>query len=290
MMKNIKLLPRPSELGSHNYAFIDRIFYDQVGKTLPVLEVVMPTMQAQAHLYPYLLLLDELDDASWIALNETIAGQIALSEPLLCSVFFTSRLLPKTLCQILAERLIRKYDDKYYVLRYYDPRVISHLLWMFSDEEWRAFELETRCSSWTIYLNGGWHSFEIETNEDDVRDCTVRNSKETLLNIGDINSVFSVLPKEAHLKDHIHLSQKVNGYLVTAKDQYGFVNPLDRIAFAHHCVTVGEGFDETPFMAKAISNGKQNNMRYTTFTGNFSPPDWLLINDQLAHEHTKEKM
>ncbi|WP_157953000.1 DUF4123 domain-containing protein [Limnobaculum parvum] len=290
MMKNIKLLSQPSERGSHNYAFIDRIFYDHIGQTLPVLEVVMPTMQAQAHLYPYLLLLDELDDDSWIALNETIAGQIALSEPLLCSVFFTSRLLPKALCQILAERLIRRYDDKYYVLRYYDPRVMTHLLWMFPDEEWQAFELETKCSSWSIYLNGGWHSFEIGSDENGVGANTVRINKETLLNIGDINCVLSALPKETQLEDHIRLSQKVNGYLITAKDRYGFVNPTDRIAFALHCATVGERFDETPFMTRAISNARQENIGYAIFTGNFSPLDWLLIKDQLVHECVKERV
>lgn len=287
-MKNIKLLSRPVERSSHNYAFIDRAFYNQVDNTLPVLEVVTPNIQAQAHLYPYLLILGELDDESWIMLNQRIESQITAREPLLCSTFFSSSLQPKALCHALAENLIRKYDDGHYILRYYDPRVLGQLLWMFSDSEWLRFYQETKTSSWSFCLNGSWHSFDIEPLCMSDSSSTKDNEKDDLLRIGNINKALSSLPKEIEIGNYILLSKKINNYIKTSEEKYGFVSADDKVSFSIHNVLIGEGFDDTPFMVKAMNSELYRKYGYVSFMKYLSTNDWEIIKYQLTHSYNME--
>lgn len=286
-MKNIEILAQPLERSKHNYALIDRVFYNNMDEDFPVLEVVTPNIQAQAHLYPYLLPLDSLSDSAWVRLNRIINAQTKQQEPLLTSLFFTSEYHPETLSKVLAEQLIKKFDNKYYVLRFYDPRVFVQLLWMLPDNDWLTFSTGTGSSDWSLFIQSCWHSVSLSRKSFDNNEVNITRN---LLNIGMINRVLLKLPKEKNIFKYIDLSKGINEALVVSSDKYKLLDVDDRILFAFHSITIGQLFHEVPMVMNVMKKISYQDIGYKELVSDFSELDWKLIKDYTENKLLKGEL
>lgn len=275
-------------LAKHNYALIDRLFYNEIDSSYPVLPIVTPIIEAQAQLYPYLLPLDELSLESWSNLCRLINQQVASNEPPLCAIFFKSDLLAKELCGRLADYLIKSIDRKNYILRYYDPKILVQLFRAFSQKELEHFLEISSSDVWTFYLNSQWNSiiFKKEVSECDGFIC---DKPINIKNIGIINRVLLALPKARTLSEYVDLSERVSNSLDDCEKVFKIYRNIDRELFAKHCMTIHSRFYNCRTMSTLLSSGIENEIYYTDIINNITETQWDIIKYECT-ELDKEMM
>lgn len=275
-MKEAHYLNESVTLADHNYALIDRLFYNDIDKDFPVLQIIQPLLEAQAHLYPYLLPLDELNLESWSKLSKLINRQTASSEPPLCAVFFNSNLLPDELCSRLADYLIKKINERNYILRYYDPKILVQLFRMLNPDELSDFLDITSSNLWTIYLNERWNSIVFQEKIDG--DSNFNDNKTINFDdIGIVNRVLSTLPKAKSLIEYVEISGKIATSLDNAKREYQIHSNSDRELFATHCMSIHERFYISPTMSNLLASAIRDKTNYTDIVNNITESQWDII-------------
>lgn len=277
-MSLVKFLAVPLSIKEHDYAIIDRAIYHEIDEDFPSLEMVTPVLQAQAHLYPYLIPLKSMTLRAWEKFNTIIAQQLANLETPISSLLLKTDQIPSELCSRLANYLTQTIENKNYILRYYDPRVLIQLSWMYSAEELIRFYSLTGVSEWTFYFNNQWNTLILEHKKPNINSIiSPQLNYQQFARISFINQLISKYKPIQSLDDYLTLSKLINNALVKAEIHYHFSNKNDQSIFVQHSLLYGEDFDLTPTMQKVLKGQFSRDSRYGDRVASFNHKDWQRV-------------
>lgn len=123
----------------YGYAVVNPLQVDE-GEfaDLPTTPIVPEPFRMQPHLFPVLLVLDELDFDTRIGLlNRMRAWEIGSEFPFF-SALIKSDATPLRMQRHLARQMMRQHRDGVDLLRPFDPRVFRHLTWLLTNEQMDA--------------------------------------------------------------------------------------------------------------------------------------------------------
>lgn len=241
-------LDAPGILSEHNFALIDRVKHQNIEASWPVLELVSPLLRPQAKLYPWLLPLNELSSDEWHRLLVQLGEAKNAQEPVCCLL-----LQSHSTKEALRDKLIKAlyFTDeqrKGYILRYYDPRVFSHLVWMLTPYLLAQTLPVREVEHWTFWLEGKWHTVKLPLafawQPGDPHMLPV----EQLQRCGLINQVLEQISPVDDMQQRQQVSQKIDG-LIEQAGRLNFSDKHDQMAFALQGLKQSDAFWTAPKMA-----------------------------------------
>lgn len=268
-------LNKPLSIAEQNYAIIDRVIYPDIAQDFPVLEIVTPIIQPQAHLYPYLLPLKTLPLTLWQQFNNMIQSQIKQSKNSLSILLIKSDDSTESLIFNLANYLIHSFKQRNYILRYYDPKVFVQLCWILGRYGLNTLSKVTGVYDWTFYINQQWNTLSITQEEPKDSTLSEQLNYEQLKNIGLINTILSKYFPFHSIFEHISYSQKISLALQQAESN-NVTNREDKLLFAQHYLFFGQEFLSLPIIQKILNNYEEVG-HYSEQMSKLTKLDWLKI-------------
>ncbi|WP_340617951.1 DUF4123 domain-containing protein [Xenorhabdus entomophaga] len=237
-------LPESLPLENHRYALIDRALFPELDDELPVIEVVSPLLAPQAELYPWLIPMHELSPTMWVNLFSSINKSIEEQRQPIVSLFFDSELPPEEMKNRLVHGLyIQDKSRKGFILRYYDPRVLFHLSWLWDIPTFRSQLSVDTIKHWTFYLAGEWHTLSF-SQEEPYKIAPANIQINRVHRIGMINQVLAKMSPIPNLKERKKVSMEIEGLFQVATERFKLTHRNDLVAFAFYGVTVNMFFYE----------------------------------------------
>ncbi|MDA8515701.1 DUF4123 domain-containing protein [Citrobacter sp. Igbk 16] len=237
-------------LSQHDFAIIDRVQHPDIDKSWPVLKMVSPMLKPQAHLYPWLLALKELNAGDWNMLMTELRQEQSPEIPPLCTLLIKSDRTVSEIRSLLIKAM--HFTDEHHrrhILRYYDPRVLFHLSWMFTCRQLMELIPVRQVSHWTLWIEGQWHTLVCHPSE--VTHTSIEYeavfSAERLKNIGLINRVLMEIPFITDIAERRNCSQRIEK-LVSQGLSLGLTHDNDLIAFACSSLTRKPDFLHIPII------------------------------------------
>lgn len=174
----------------------------------------------------------------------------------------------------LTDRLTVRHNGRQALLRYFDPRVLLQLSWMLSPAQlsWLLGPIDR----FAYCLADGWHLLERPQSEA-VSGQGVDTQR--IARLGAINEVAFGLDAVTDRDDVIAISRGVETALRRA-EQLGFQDEDDRIAFAHHAITVHPRFDTHPQIVRLLAS-VNTQASYRDCAALLNAEDWQRIRDEL---------
>lgn len=269
-------LPKHNDLGRHQFAIIDKHISNELTEEYPTLDIVSENLKPQSHLYPALLPLHELSSPQWKLLIEEIQQNTEKSNPRI-SLLLESQLSAETIRKELANILIINDDNnRNFILRYYDPRVLFQLSWMLTPWQLQIVLKTHVIPSWTYLLEKNWYTLyfpeKINHQNDDPIDLPV----EQISRIGLINQTLSKLPIITPLHKRIMTSKFIDKLLLKA-NSCGLTEKNDVVTFAQQGIKFQCAFWLNPEIIKILNVAKNNTKHYHRMTSNWNESYWENI-------------
>jgi len=261
-------------LGSHQYAVIDRKLVSTIPKSWPVIELILPVLAPQAHLYPWLVPLRELPVQEWDKLMTALTRHSGFRSPEKCSLLLSSDCSPEHVKSALVNALYFKdTQHKGHILRFYDPRVLFHLHWMLCP--WRLYNLLSAkdVPRWTFWLDGSWHTLEFLESIAGKPTENAGIPLHQLAYCGLINQALQQLPGCADMKQRQQISRRLEALLKQA-EKCELPTEEDRLAFALHGMVQREGFWKAPKMSAFLQQASHSPNLYRVETGGWDETRW----------------
>jgi len=261
-------------LGAHQYAVIDRKRVPELPQSWPVIELILPMMAPQAHLYPWLVPLRELPSQEWEGLMTTLSRHSGARSPEKCSLLLSSACSPEQVRSALVNALYFK-DSQHngHILRFYDPRVLFHLHWMLTPWQLTSLLTAKDIPCWTFWLEGGWHTLEYSRDAVSMPGAASAINLQQLALCGPINQALQQLPACSDIDQRQQISRKLADLLRQASE-CGLYTDEDRIAFALHGLVQRQGFWNTPKMSAFLQQASQNADLYRSETSSWDETRW----------------
>ena len=266
---------RPLQLVEHQYAVIDRMRLAELPEGWPLIELVSPMLAPQAHLYPWLVPLHQLPSGEWNAFMAKMSRHTdSVSAPECALLLSSSRPVQDVRSALVNALYFKDAQQRGYILRYYDPRVLFHLHWMLSP--WQLFnQLSAQeIPYWSFWLDGRWHTLEFPARESYQPGDRAEMPLEQLQRSGQINLALQKLPRSVDMAQRQKISRRLDTLLMQA-EVCGLSIQEDRIAFALHGLSQCEGFWKAPKMAAFLDLARLTPDYYRDATGNWDEHRWM---------------
>lgn len=230
----------------------------------PWIRLIPSGLAQHSELLPALLPLAQLNAAQAQLLSEVLehTTRHAPSGPAMLLTVPEHRDSPAAaqtdaLCQHLESFLSYRHQQRRLLLRYYDPRVWTQLLWRLPPPALRA--LYGPVTQWHFPFAGHWIA---QAPPLALADATLDDStREAFLWIGDINAVWQQLPAATTLDEHLSGSRHILELLVRARHTHG-LNQADSIPFAVQGMSLGLQFDQHPQVVALLQAHRDNGLNW----------------------------
>ncbi|MDT4307834.1 DUF4123 domain-containing protein [Klebsiella aerogenes] len=266
-------------LSQHDFAIIDRVQHPDIDKSWPVLEIVSPMLKPQAHLYPWLLPLKELNAGDWNMLMTDLRQAKKPESPPLCSLLIRSDRAVSEIRGLLIKAMhFTDENHRRHILRYYDPRVLFHLSWMFTYRQLMELIPVQQVSHWTLWIEGQWHSLLCHHSEKmfpSIEHEAVFPAVR-LKNIGLINRVLMEIPFITDIAERRSCSQRIEK-LVNQGLSLGLTHHNDLIAFACSGLTRAPDFWRIPIIQEWLRYAEKTPEVFSRKIKSLSDDEWQKI-------------
>lgn len=215
-------------------------------------------------------------------LLELLADQLDNGKPPVFIAFLKANISQKQLATHLKQRLItRDANNKRMLLRFFDPRVLSHLRWMLNDDQLKALLGPIRL--WTYRLGDHWEKVEGGGKptshpliiDDAQHACIAR--------IGLINRLQSEADEQPG-GDLPAPGREIDTWLRKGQVQ-GLRGQKDLIGYAMDGLARRADFDHHPRIDHMISEARDGVRSYHSARRSLSESDWQVIASQLDSKY-----
>ncbi|EOC0417691.1 DUF4123 domain-containing protein [Cronobacter malonaticus] len=274
-------------LSEHQYMVIDRMNTGKIPDTLPVIELTTPLTAGQAHLYPWLLPLNDLSTSDWNWLESRYRqSQVTKEQPPGCLLLTGSQPSEIVRHHLTNALFISDQQQNKHVLRYYDPRVLFHLIWMM--DAWSLANLLAvrDIPDWTFWLDGQWHTLSFIADQRPEAGRT--NSTQlfsSLQRIGLINNVLTRLPEIDDLTQRERQS-KIIFQLLEAGENW-LKNPDDLSEFALSGVKYGMNFYLSEPVQSLLKESEKQPGTYCQVARSWNREKWSAVMNETTHTMPK---
>ncbi|EPG4211588.1 MULTISPECIES: DUF4123 domain-containing protein [Klebsiella] len=266
-------------LSQHDFAIIDRVQHPDIDKSWPVLEMVSPMLKPQAHLYPWLLPLKEMSAADWNMLMTNLRQEKKPEIPPLCTLLIRSERTVSEMRSVLIKAMhFTDENHRRHILRYYDPRVLFHLSWMFTYRQLMELIPVRQSSYWTLWIEGQWHTLVCHPSEvmlTSVEHETVFPAAR-LKNIGLINRVLMEIPFITDIAERRNCSQRIEK-LLSRGLSLGLIHHNDLIAFACSGLTREPDFWRIPIIQEWLRCAENTPEVFSRMINGLSDIEWQKL-------------
>lgn len=261
-------------LGAHQYAVIDRQIVSDIPESWPVMELILPMLAPQAHLYPWLVPLRELPAGEWEKLMSALSQCSELNPPRMGNLLLTSPCPPQQVRNALIKALYFKdLQLNGHILRFYDPRVLFQLQWMLSPWQLSNVMSIKDITHWTFWLDGNWHTLTGDACPSARPEEMFGIQVEQLAQCGRINQALRQLPIFTELDKRQQISRQLDALLSQA-ERCGLATEEDCISFALHGLVRPEAFWVLPKMSAFLQQARQNPHFYRNETSQWDDKRW----------------
>ncbi|WP_340608928.1 DUF4123 domain-containing protein [Xenorhabdus bharatensis] len=274
-------LPESLPLENHRYALIDRALFPELDDELPVIEVVSPLLAPQAELYPWLISMHELSSTQWVNLFSAINKSIEEQRQPMVSLFFDSELPPEEMKKRLVHGLyIQDKSRKGFILRYYDPRVLFNLSWIWDINTFRHQLSVDAIKHWTFYLAGKWHTLSFSQEEPyQILPAHIQISR--IHRIGMINQVLVKMLPISDVKERKRISVEIEGLFQVATERFKLTHRNDLVAFVLYGVTVSLSFYEHKYFKALLIDSAEYEEYFSRVMLNVNDPKLKEVKENL---------
>jgi hypothetical protein len=273
----IEYITQHRALGTHQYAVIDRQLVPELPGSWPVIELILPMLAPQAHLYPWLVTLSEMPSPEWKTFMADLSAHAGPRSPEFCSLLLSSTLSPQQIQSALVNALYFKdAGHNGHILRFYDPRVLFHLHWMLSPWQLSNLLSARDIPCWTFWLEDGWHTLEFTDHAAVKPTDTAAISLHQIAHCGLINQALQQLPSYADMQQRQHISRRLESLMMQAA-KCGLSTDEDRIAFALHGLIQPEGFWAARNMSVFLQQASQYPDLYRNETHSWDESRWQEV-------------
>lgn len=149
-------------IDTHDYAVIDKARFSYIPDKLELLPLIPHALAGQQSQLPVLMPLTGVDPIYLLEAFEDAFQHYHIGFPFMFETLLKSQLSTSEMWRHLTgQLLLRSLDGDNYLLRYYDPRVFSQLLWILSTPRLRLLMggiINPAITGWTIFLDDHWHT------------------------------------------------------------------------------------------------------------------------------------
>lgn len=258
------------------HVLVDRLLVQDWQADLPWRAVVPDSLPNECHLLPAVLQLDQLDEAH----RQHVQQQLAVEgvHDVAPAMLIGSDLSADALARQLARHaVITLADNSRALLRFADPSVFVHLLWVLP-----LPHLASLCDGierWSMPFRSLWWELEFGERPEGAWARLDEAQSIALTHVGLINDVLATLPDISDFKQRWRRSQEINEWLKLAEGECDLTNPADSAAFARHGVLLGEGFHRHPKLGSLLRVAVATPGHYAQATASLSKQEW---NDIIA--------
>ncbi|MBU9152115.1 DUF4123 domain-containing protein [Burkholderia multivorans] len=265
------------------HVLADRLLVRDWPDGLPWQDVAPEWLGNERHLLPAVLRLDQLDDTQ----HEEIA--LCLTVETAPAILIRSDLSADVLARRLARHVtVTLADDSSALLRFADPGVFMHLLWVLP-----LPYLASLCdgaTGWWVPYQDLWHELQFRDRPAAVWGRLDEVQSIALTNVGLINDTLATLPPMPGLKQLWHCSHEINQWLCTAQSEFRLACASDCVAFARHGCVLGEGFTDHPKLAPYLHEAATNPGLYAEASELLEESDWENIIDDIEQMSRKREV
>ncbi|ENW0882913.1 MULTISPECIES: type VI secretion system baseplate subunit TssK [Klebsiella] len=182
-------------------------------------------------------------------------------------------------------------NHRRHILRYYDPRVLFHLSWMFTYRQLMELIPVRQSSYWTLWIEGQWHTLVCHSSEvmlTSVEHETVFPAAR-LKNIGLINRVLMEIPFITDIAERRNCSQRIEK-LLSRGLSLGLTHHNDLIAFACSGLTREPDFWRIPIIQEWLRCAEKTPELFSRMINGLSDIEWqtLLLQQERYKENNHE--
>ncbi|MDR5808020.1 hypothetical protein [Caballeronia sp. LZ019] len=172
----------------------------------------------------------------------------------------------------MAGRIITTLQDESRVLlRFADPQVFMHLLWILPLKALASIcEATTR---WSVPFLGGWYEIQFNQRPEAEWQPLDEPRSVALFNVPLINRVLTAGPfdgPDAYWRD----ATEANEWLRVAQDRFALTNGDDCVSFAQHAMKFGGKFATHGTIASYLTEARSQPGAYASRTNAMSTREW----------------
>jgi hypothetical protein len=217
-------------------------------------------------------------------MEEFYLNQTAM--PVTC-LFRTQSALEIVRQHCLKKLILQSPDLRKFFLRFYDPRVLVHLLYLFDAEQLAGIFMGLQ--AYSFFLDGAWHTVTAPQVSVDLAKYRVsQNQLEKIQRIQTMNRVLDQLSDRPryttiHAEVYRRYCENIDQLVVRAEQQLGLTLQEDQALFACHALTIHPAFDQHPKIKTLLSQRNSQEQSYTDMAALLSESDWQQIRQECKH-------
>ncbi|WP_250536700.1 DUF4123 domain-containing protein [Caballeronia sp. AZ10_KS36] len=256
---------------TRTHLLADRLLIQDWSEDLPWHAVAPESLEKEAHLLPVVLGLEDLDEVQ----QAHVQAMLEMRNPqtVAPALLVRSDRSAEALARALSHHVtVTLSDESRVLLRFADPVVFAHLLWILPLEG-----LSSLCEAtleWSIPFQGEWHEIQFTDRPQPRWEPLDEPRSVALYNVALTNRVLAKLPPIHALAEFWREAQRANKRLCTAQDRFGLTDGSDCVAFAAHSMAFGDGIASHKTLASWLSDARDKPGLYAKETDALSRRDW----------------
>lgn len=288
-MKTLTILS-PGESVCNGYLLVEPSNMDDetFAEALPMLNCTPSMLNQSEQLMPRLIDVAALSSAQQESLSEVLLRELDGQRPPVICAWLTCTLNIEALSRHVARFLVGPgMDGASVVWRYFDPRVFSLAVTLFSSDQIHA--LLGPVVEWRFPWRSRWWSvFGPGQEADPLLGVTPAwPSANQWLSLQDSALIASVLIRLQDMQDTgditddtcLHLQRKITGSLLDARQRWHLSDKDELMEYALHCARYGKEFELYPKLAPAWSGLARGQTSWTELISILDRNDYRLLDD-----------
>ncbi|AJQ87761.1 hypothetical protein BE73_12315 [Xanthomonas oryzae pv. oryzicola] len=261
----------------YDFAVVNPIQLDDAGwEDLPNLPIVPIRYQSQAQLFPRLIDLGQLDRHARMDLFERHVSLHSFAQVFYFCVLLKSAAPAVGVAGHLA-RQMQQYDAvrrMYDVVRVHDARVLQHLDWILSGEQWEALLGPIDRLAWPQECPNWTHREKTSLATTAPSHLTFSADQwRQILRLSELNQCLARLGRLIpDLEKSNSTAQKVDRLLVKALQTYGLRDRRDRALFVEQAFQFGEGIHEQQEVRRKLERACEGEASYVGLCAEMTTP------------------
>lgn len=261
-------------LFSHDYALINPLQVEtSAWETWPVKPIAVPELGTQSLVLPRLLNLRVLSDAESTTLYERVLQweQTNPDHPFFTALFGTDLSEDRVLNRLGSRFLYRRSAQEHVLLRWYDPRVFCHLLWLLDEGQLAQLLGPVRVWSWRDAA-GVWHQYERAAVPATFAPFRPRPAQwATLGRLGVLNRILAYLASE-HPSLQVKPAQ-AEQFLAQAYETWDMEDESDCRLFVEQALCIHSDIHQHPAMRERLQQVRRRECSYVGACVDLDPSD-----------------
>jgi hypothetical protein len=257
-----------------SHLLADRMLVQDWPGDFPWYEIAPLSLVNERHLLPVLMPLKRLNREQEYQLRELLAMPDMRGVP--PAMLLHTDLSTQSLAAQLADHIMLTLaDESMVILRFADPQVFIHLLWILPLPHLAA--LYQCVNRWALPFQGAWHELQFNQRTKPAWISLPDGPSLALRQVGAMHKVLSRLPVPEDMAMLWRTSEQIGLLLECARVQFLLIRQTDRVACARHGMLLGKDFFRHPRIAESLHAAREAPGRYEQLTAAFSQHDWDTI-------------